>query len=384
MKKLLFKSGTILVRLCAIVAVLGLTCLFSPSAHAQATSYLLSFNGLPSGEGGVDLQTYIGLDRKLKTNVSGQTLSITISPPLTTPKKVYLSIVVAASGSLVACNKVIATATTVAFDVSGGGRTLGSSVFTGSGIGIQDSYTEQPCIDALSDELTKGVPAIPNGIYTISATLFDNATKKQLGPSGSSTITISAKSLAEAQLNLTSPLNGEQVSYSPKISFIFDHSVPTELLVFQHSTLGQSPDDATRDDNSPLKVVDVNVSGHGSDQVNATPAWQIGKKYSWYLRSTVTSGGSTEIKKSPIWSFVVVSSDPNYTRLVGALQSAPDPVGSTFSNMTSSGFILNLNGQFYLQEGDNGAPQPKTLEQILSLLASLAQKNVQLKVGVTQ
>ena len=385
MKKLLFKSGTILVRLSAIAAVLGLTCLFSPSSHAQTTTYLITFNGLPDGTGGVDLQTYVGLDRKLKANVSGQTLSILISPPLTAPKKVRLSIVVSASGSLSACNKQIATAVTVPFDISGSGRTFASSDFTGAGIGIQDSYTEQPCIDALSDEITKGVPSIPNGIYTVTATLNDNATGAALG-SGSHTMTISAKSITEAILNPSSPTNGMQVPYSAMIPFNFDHTIPVELLVFEHSNLNQSPEDATRDDNSSLKMVDVQIAGHGSDQYSAIPSrpWGIGKKYSWYLRATITTGGTTDVKKSPVWSFTVISSDPNYNRLVSAIQSSPDPVGSTYTNLVGAGYMLNLSGQFYLQEGDNGAPQQKTIEQILALLTSLAQKNVQLKVGVTQ
>jgi hypothetical protein len=389
MKKLLSRGGTGLSLFCAVLVVVGLSFLVAPSSHAQ-TQYTLTFNGFPDGSGGVDLSTYIGLDRKLKTNVPSHTLTITPPPGFTGTRQVRLSIQVVVGGSLAECNRVVATAVTVPFAISGGGRTLGASDFTGSGIGIQTSDTYQPCIDALSDKITKGVAAIPSGIYTVNATLNDASTGAFLG-SGSNVMRITAASVIEAILNLSSPQNGEQVRQSPSMIFNFSNTIPGRLLVFEHSSLSQSPDDATRDDNSPLKVVDVDVKETGSPQFNATypgtalRPWTAGKKYSWYFRgSTSSASGSADIKKSPVWSFTVVSSDPMFARLVNAIQSAPDPVGSTYTNLVNSGYTINITSPFYLQEGDNAAPQSKTVEQILSLLSSLAQKNVQIKIGVTQ
>ncbi len=393
MNKHLSLGGTGLLRFCTALAVVGLMVLLTPSSHAQTPTYSLTFNGFPDGRAGVNPTDYIGLDRKLKPNVAGQTLTILVTPPLATPKQVRLSIQVNGAGlasTLPNCNKTIATAVTVPFPVSGGGRTLASSDFTGSGIGIQESYTNQSCVDDISDKITKGAVALPNGIYSISATLNDATTGAVLA-SQTQNITITAGSITEAIINLTSPANGQQVQQSATVTFDFNTSIPGKLLVFEHSSLSQSPDDATRDDNSPLKVVDVDITQAGSPQVIATNPgialrpWTAGKKYSWYFRGSVpNSSGSADIKKSPVWSFVVVSSDPNYTRLINALQSLADPIGSTYNNLIGSGYLLNMNGTFSLQEGDNGTPQQKTIDQVLSILNGLASKNVQFKVGVTQ
>ena len=392
MNKHILSGGTGLLRFCAVLVVAGLSCLLVPSSHAQTTQYTLTFNGFPEGSAGVDLNTYIGLDRKLKTNVPGHTLTISVVPALavTSPKQVRLTITVSASGSLASCNRTIATATTEKFTLSGGGRTLGASDFTGSGIGVSTSDQYQPCIDDLSDKITKGAGSIPTGSYSVSAVLNDATTGAMLA-SGSHTLSITAGSITEAILNLTSPPNGQPITEGPSVPFEFNNTIPGKLLVFEHSSLSQSPDDATRDDNSPLKVVDVDITQTGSSLFTATFSgtahrpWTAGKKYSWYFRGSVASAsGSVDIKKSPIWSFIVVSSNPNYARLVNALQAAPDPVGSTYTNLINAGYILNLTHPFYLQEGDNAAPQQKTIEQILSLLAGLAQKNVQIRVGVTQ
>ena len=137
MKKVLMAGGAGLVRLSLILAVVGMACFLAPSSFAQGNSYSVSFVGLPSGS--VALSNYIGLDRKLKTDVPGQLLRISVSQPLTAPRRVRLSIVVSASGSSVnECNGQIATAQTVVFEITGPGRDLGASDFTGSsGIGIQ-------------------------------------------------------------------------------------------------------------------------------------------------------------------------------------------------------------------------------------------------------
>lgn len=390
MKKLLLAGGACFLRFSAILAVLGISCIFAPSSFAQTPQYDISFNGFPDGSSGINLSTYVGLDRKLNTNVPGHTISITISPPLTSPKQVRLTIQVSASGSLKECNKTIATAVTVPFPLSGGGRIIGASDFTASGgIGVQDSYTEQPCIDALSDKIQGGVPSIPNGIYMVKATLNDAVTGAPLGNAATYTLTIQAASIVEAILNLMSPLNGDQLRQSGNVVFSFQNTVAGRLLAFEHSSMSQSADDATRDDNSPLKVLDVDVKQTGSPQITATypglalRPWTAGKKYSWYFRAVSTgSSGSTDIKKSPVWSFTVVSSDPAFGQLVNALSGAPDPIASSYSNMISLGFILDLSTPFYVQDGDNAPSQSADIQKILSLLTALAQKNTPIKVSI--
>ncbi|MCX6132491.1 MAG: hypothetical protein NTU47_01645 [Ignavibacteriales bacterium] len=396
MKKLLLAGGESLLRIGAVFAVVTLACVFAPSSHAQTPgqTYNLVFDGFPNGS--IELSTYIGLDRKLKTNVPGHTLHIQAIPALTKAQRVRLSIAVSAQGSGVTeCNRQIATAVTVPFDIVGAGRDLGASDFTGSsGIGVQTSNTDQTCIDALADKITQGVAAIPTGIYRLDVVVNDATTGAVLG-SGNHTITILGASTTEATLSLSSPQNGEQVTQSASVVFNFENSISGRLLVFEHSSLTQSPDDATRDLNSPLKVVDVAFAQNqtGSNQVNAvspglaTRPWTAGKKYSWYFlgsyaSSTSVAAGTGEVKKSPVWSFTVVSSDPFYGRLVDALAGAPDPIGSTYQNLVNSGYTLNLTSPFYLQEGDNGAKQSIDLTQVLSFLRGLASRNVQFKAGI--
>jgi len=388
MKKLLLADGAVFLRFCAVLAALGTWLFLAPSSFAQTPHYDLTFIGLP--EGNVDLTLYIGLDRKLKADVPGQLLRITVTPALTQPKRARLSITVSAQGSSVTqCNTQIATAVTVPFDVTGGGRDLGAAAFTGaSAIGVQNSTQSQPCIDALADKMTSGVASIPTGIYRIDAVLNDANTGAPLG-TGSHTIQISGASTNEAVLNLTSPLNGDQVPSTGSVVFSFENSIPGRLLAFEHSSLTQSQDDATRDLNSTLKTLDVAVTSLGSNQVQATyPGvalrnWTAGKKYSWlFLGST----GSAEVRRSAVWSFTVVSNDPLLAQLASALMSAPDPIGSTYNNLVNSGYTLAPPGSnpIFLQEGDNGTPRTIDVSQVLAWLADLARRNVQVKAGVTQ
>jgi hypothetical protein len=386
MKKLLLAGGPGWLRACGIFAVLGIAFILTPPSYAQKRTYTVEIVGLPQGS--APLSDYIGLDRKLKANVAGQTLQISVDPPLSTPLKVRLSIVVTAQSSIVKeCNTTIATATTVPFDLSGGGRSLGASDFTGGGgIGIQTSTTNQSCIDALADKIQNGTANIPTGIYQISATLNDASTGALLGSGGGSS-TIQTGSTAEATINLTSPGNGDQVPQSASIVFSFENSIPGRLLAFEHSSVTQSPQDAARDLNSTLKVFDVDVPHSGSNQVVATSPgvatrpWMAGKKYSWYFLGSYP--GSSNTKASAIYSFTVVPSDPEYARLVAALSNAADPIGSTFSNLINSGYTLNTStGRLTLQEGENGASQIIDATRFFSLLADLARRNVQLKVGV--
>ena len=389
MKKLLLADGAGFFRFCAVLAALGTWLFLAPSSFAQTPHYDLTFVGLPDGN--VDLTQYIGLDRKLKADVAGQYLQITITPALTITKRVRLTITVSAQGSSVTqCNTQIATAVTSAFDLTGGGRNLGSAAFTGSSaIGVQSSTQNQPCIDALADKMTSGVASIPTGIYRIDAVLNDANTGSPLG-SGSHTIQITGASTNEAVLNLTSPLNGDQVPSTGSVVFNFQNSITGRLLAFEHSTLTQSQDDATRDLNSPLKALDVAVTSLGSNQVQATypgvalRGWTAGKKYSWLFLGSVS--GSADVRRSAVWSFTVVSNDPILAQLTSALMSAPDPIGSTYNNLVNSGYALAPPGSnpIYLQEGDNGTPRAIDISQALAWLADLARRNVRINAVVTQ
>jgi hypothetical protein len=393
MKKVLLADGAGFLRFCAVLAALGVLLFLAPSSFAQTNTYTAQFIGLPTGS--VDLTQYIGLDGKLKPDVGGQTIRITVTPPLTQPKSVVLTVVVSGSGSSTTqCNTEIARATTRAFQVSGAGRDLGSAAFTGaSAIGVQSSSQNQPCIDALKDKMTSGVFSIPAGIYTISAVLNDASTGKVLNvndPAQPAVIQISGASTNEAILNLSSPLNGDQVPSTGSVVFSFDNSIPGRLLAFEHSSLTQSQDDATRDLNSPLKMLDVPVTSRGSNQVNATypgvalRGWTAGKKYSWLFLGSVS--GSSDVRRSPVWSFSLVSNDPVLAQLGSTLMSSPDPIGSTFNNLINSGYSLAFSSSnpIFLQEGENGTPRAIDVSQVLAWLADLARRNVRINAVVTQ
>jgi hypothetical protein len=389
MKKILLADGAGFLRFCAVLAALGTWLFLAPSSFAQTPHYDLTFIGLPDGN--VDLTQYIGLDRKLKPNVAGQVLRITVSPSLSQPKRVRLTVTVSAQGSSVTeCNTQIATVVTQSFDVTGGGRDLGTAAFTGSSaIGVQNSSQNQPCIDALADKMTTGVASIPTGIYRIDAVLNDASSGALLG-TGSHTIQISGASTNEAVLNLTSPANGDQVQSNGSVVFSFENSISGRLLAFEHSSFTQSQDDATRDLNSPLKTLDVPVTSIGSNQVQAPypgvalRGWTAGKKYSWLFLGSVP--GSSDVRRSAVWSFTVLPNDPVLAQLTLSLTSAPDPIGSTFNNLINSGYTLAFSGsnQIFLQEGDNGTPRSIDISQVLAWLADLARRNVRVNAVITQ
>jgi hypothetical protein len=388
MKKVLLADRAGFLRFCAVIVAVGTWLLCAPSSYGQATRYDLSFIGLP--EGSVNITMYIGLDRKLKADVPGQLIRITVTPPLTQPKRVRLSLSASAQGSSVLqCNSQIASALTV-LELSGAGRDLGTSAFTGSGgVALIGASTNQPCIDALADRMTNGVASLPTGIYRIDAVLND-ATTGALLATGSHTIRIEGASTNEAVINLISPQNGELLPSTGNVVFSFDNSIPGRLLAFEHSSLTQSQDDATRDLNSPLKVLDLAVTSRGSNQVNAiypgvaVRDWMAGKKYSWLFLGSVP--GSTDVRRSAVWSFNIAPKDPVLAQLTMTLSSAPDPIGSTFSNLINAGYTLAFSGSkpIFLQEGDNGTPRAIDVSQLLSWLADLARRNVQVNAVVTQ
>jgi hypothetical protein len=161
------------------------------------------------------------------------------------------------------------------------------------------------------------------------------------------------------------------------------------LLAFEHSSLTQSQEDATRDLNSPLKMLDLSVTSRGSNQVNAVypgialRGWNTGKKYSWLFLGSVV--GSTDVRRSAVWSFIVLPNDPVLARLTLTLASAPDPIGSTFNNLINSGYTLAFSSSnpIFLQEGDNGTPRAIDISQLLSWLADLSHRNVRFNAVIT-
>jgi len=389
MKKVLLADGAGFTRFFAIFAVLG-TLLFLPSSSLAQTRYDLTFIGLPQGS--VDLSLYIGLDRLLKPEVAGQILRITATPPLTQPRSVRLTISASSTGSRVnECNGQIATAT-LAFSLIGSGRDINASAFTrGSNmLSLPIPYTNQRCVDALADRLKDGLTALPPGLYQIGGVLNDASTGALLA-TGSHTIVIGGGSTNEAILNLITPLNGEFVPSTGSVVFNFENSIPGRLLAFEHSSLSQSQDDATRDLNSPLKVLDIAVTARGNNQITATypgvalRGWMAGKKYSWLFLGE-SSSLPPEVRRSPVWSFTVLPNDPVLAQLVAALSSAPDPLGSTFSNLINSGYTLAFSGSnpIYIQDGETGTPRVIDISDVLALLAELSRRNVRFEAVVTQ
>jgi hypothetical protein len=356
---------------------------------------MMQFNNLPTDN--VPLATYIGLDRKLKA-ASGQSLEIYITPPLAQPTRVYLSASVSIS-SIVGVDRCLGasiSATTRPFEISGSGRLLTTIDFAGSSsIGIATSNENDPankaCVDALADKIQEGVASLPAGTYSVNAVLNDAVTGAVLA-TATHPITITASSATEAIINLTAPAWGEQVPQSPQVTFIFDTTIPGRLLAFEHSTPSQSPEDATRDLNSSLKIVDVQVNERGTSQITAAypgvalRPWLAGKKVSWlFLCTASTGGGSTETRRSPIWSFTVVSMDPMFNNLLNTLIGAPDPIGSTFTNLMSSGYMLAFSSSnpIQIQEGD-GSFRTVDISQVLALLSDLARRNVRLNAQIVQ
>ena len=393
-KKGVWAAGTIFALLSVILAI-GLYIGSPATAVAQTQpSFNMVFQNLPTDN--VNLSTYIGLDRKLKA-APGQTLQVAVSPPLPagTTQRVTLSIVVSIQ-SIVGVDKCLGaaiTATTLPFEISGSGRTLTTNDFGGaSSIGIASSNDESPeikdCIDALANKIQEGVASLPAGIYEISAVLNDSQGRTLAA--ASHPITIAGSSATEAVINLTAPANGEQLPQSPQVVFIFDTSIPGKLVAFEHSNLLQSPEDATRDLGSPLKIVDIPVNTRGTNQVTATypgvalRPWLAGKKISWlFLGTTSSGGGATETRRSPVWSFTIISSDPNFTSLMNALSGAPDPIGSTFANLLSSGYMLAYSNTnpILIQEGDSPS-RTIDISQVLALLNDLARRNVRLNAQI--
>jgi len=96
-------------------------------------------------------------------------------------------------------------------------------------------------------------------------------------------------------------------------------------------------------------------------------------------------GGRTETKDSEIKSFFVKNNDPNYGNLTNALSNSPDPLGSTYSNLLSTGFIVNYSSSNPVKISEDGGRTLRNYDitQFLTLLGELSRRGVRLSVTVT-
>ncbi|TSA24274.1 hypothetical protein D4R75_01680 [bacterium] len=379
MKKFL-GGGTVLSCFIIPLALASLLTVFTPSAsHAQWEVVL----NMPDTDV-LMLSNYVGVDRKLKP-VAGQ--SLTIIAPNATPTEVYLEATVTGVNikDLASCSGEIAWAKTKKFLVTGQ-KTLGANDFTGGGIGI-DLSRQSGCVDDLAKKVTEGVGSAPPGTYILTLRLFDsNGRGLGLKSPAEKRIEIIAASAREVNLNLIKPENGGQISSSNPI-FEFDAQKEGKIYVYEHSNSGQSSEDAVQP--GGLKCLELAYNLKGINQVtylypgNAGRPLQIGKKYSWFIEASLaTGGGQSETRTSAVYSFTVSSNDPNYTRLLDALTNAPDPIGSTVSNLLSSGYTLAYSTSNYIKLKAGTSSTRLEISDLLQKLAELTQKGTQVTVSV--
>ena len=333
------------------------------------------------------IANYVGIDQKMKP-VAGQSITIQ-APTATTTDQVYVEAHVVGANilGLDKCNGEIAWARTKDFAVTGS-KTLGASDFASSGgVGIEDSGPDpNPCLDDLVKKISEGVGTAPPGRYTLNIRLFKYSTKALLAQADN-VIEIIAASAKEVNLNLISPANGDQVtSMSP--TFNWDAQKEGTLYVFEHSTQGQSAEDAIRP--GGLLCLEYQFTTKGTGQMtylypgNGKRPLQVGKKYSWYISASIaTGGGQTETRKSPVYSFTVSSNDPNYTSLLNALSNAADPIGSTFSNLLTSNYTLaySTSNPIRMRIGGSSA-RSLDISELLKKLSELAQSGVRVNVQI--
>ena len=381
MKKFL-GGGTVLSCFIIPLALGSLLTVLAPSASHAQTGWEVVLN-MPDTDV-LMLSNYVGVDRKLKP-VSGQ--SISIIAPNATATEVYLEATVIGANikDLASCSGEIAWARTRKFLVTGQ-KTLGANDFTGGGIGIDDSR-QSNCVDDLAKKVTEGVGSAPPGTYILTLRLFDS-NRRELGlkSPAEKRIEIIASSAQEVNLNLISPANGEQIS-SSNPTFQFDAQKEGKVYVYEHSNPGQSSEDAVRA--GGLKCLELAYNLKGTNQVNylypgnALRPLQLGKKYSWFIEASLaTGGGQSETRTSTVYSFTVSSNDPNYTRLLDALTNAPDPIGSTVSNLLSSGYTLAYSTSNYIKLKAGTSSTRLEISDLLQKLAELTQKGTQVTVSV--
>jgi len=332
------------------------------------------------------IANYVGIDQKMKP-VAGQSIMIQ-APTATTTDQVYVEAHVVGANilGLDKCNGEIAWARTKDFAVTGS-KTLGASDFASSGgVGIEDSGPDpNPCLDDLVKKVSEGVGTAPQGRYTLTIRVFKKSTKALLAQADN-VIEIIASSAGEVNLNLISPANGEQIS-SSNPTFQFDAQKEGKIYVYEHSNPGQSSEDAVRP--GGLKCLELAYNQKGTNQVNylypgnALRPLQLGKKYSWFIEASLaTGGGQSQTRTSTVYSFTVSSNDPNYTRLMDALTNAPDPIGSTVSNLLSSGYTLAYSTSNYIKLKAGASSTRLEISDLLQKLAELTQKGIQVTVSV--
>lgn len=332
------------------------------------------------------IANYVGIDQKMKP-VAGQSITIQ-APTATTTDQVYVEAHVVGANilGLDKCNGEIAWARTKDFAVTGS-KTLGASDFASSGgVGIEDSGPDpNPCLDDLVKKVSEGVGTAPQGRYTLTIRVFKKSTKALLAQADN-VIEIIASSAREVNLNLISPANGEQIS-SSNPTFQFDAQKEGKIYVYEHSNPGQSSEDAVRP--GGLKCLELAYNLKGTNQVNylypgnALRPLQLGKKYSWFIEASLaTGGGQSETRTSTVYSFTVSSNDPNYTRLLDALTNAPDPIGSTVSNLLSSGYTLAYSTSNYIKLKAGTSSTRLEISDLLQKLAELTQRGIQVTVSV--
>jgi hypothetical protein len=377
MKKVsLFSGSSIVTFLFALLLGGFATVVYPSSAEAQ---YTITPQLPPIGT--ASISDYLGKDRKLKP-VSGQ--SIILTGPSGVRTEVTLSVIVSGSGvqGVASCNGQIATATTRPF-VLEGSRTLTASDFTGrSAIGIATSTENQGCIDDLSEKVAQGLGTIPPGRYMLEFTLNDARSGNRLAYA-QHPIDITVASVTEITANLVSPANGEVLTSTNNITFQFETQQAGRFFIYEHSLLTQSPEDATKP--GGILVMEAPFTRGQTSALYVYPGTharrplQIGRKYSWGIEVEIVGGsGQRQTRRSTLYSFTVTSNDPSYQNLLTALNTIGDPISSTFTNLTASGFTLafSANNPIMIDEGQ-GLRRIDVMEA-LRRLSEAAQRGLRL------
>ncbi len=348
------------------------------TAPANAQQYTITPQFPPIGT--ASISDYLGKDRKLKP-VSGQ--SLLISGPAGQEIEVYLSVQVSGSGvqGVSSCNGVIATAETRPFRLAGT-RTLTASDFTGrSAIGVARSTENQKCIDDLSEKVSQGLGTIPAGRYIIDFTL--NNARGGVLATAQHVIEITAASVTEITANLVSPANGEVLTSTNNITFQFETQQAGRLFIYEHSLPTQSAQDAVKP--GGILVMEAPFTRGQTTMVYVYPGaharrpLQVGRKYSWGIEvEIVGGGGQRQTRSSTLYSFTVTSNDPSYLNLLTTLNTIGDPISSTFTNLTASGFTLAFSASNPIMIDEGQGPRRIDVTEALRRLSEAAKRGLRL------
>ena len=384
MKKASFVGGPSLWFFTFVVALGVLMILLSPDVQAQPQGWDIRVSGVPASA--VPLGDVIDASGELKV-IPG--MNARISGPAGTGEgtvEVILLAAVRAQGvqGFPLCNGSIATAETQKFRAP---RTITANDFTGSGgIGILSDTRNQPCIDDLTN---KRPSALPAGRYELVLSLLRASNREVLynGESNPVVIEVIAASAAEINARWVGP-EGEVTSTSPTIEVQADKA--GTVFVYEQVRPGQTAQEAITSPtslclNAPFPTTGTVVIPYRYPG-NAVKGLQFGKTYFGFVRITLQGvGGRTETKDSEIKSFFVKNNDPNYGNLTNALSNSPDPLGSTYSNLLSTGFIVNYSSSNPVKISEDGGRTLRNYDitQFLTLLGELSRRGVRLSVTVT-